>query len=96
MTAPKLDDHQMPAGSNAYVDYSIPLEKDMKYKFEMVKQFVKAAEGKVLSFPNTSNHTRPFIIMVTDKGVRTQLLVHVATAEEMDELQEKANSLFKS
>lgn len=95
MKSPNLDDHMMPAGSNAYIDYIIPQEKDMEYRVEMVKQFVKAAEGKVLSFPNTNNHNRPFIIMVTEEGVRTQLLVYVDTAEEMDELQEKANTLFK-
>ena len=95
MKAPNLDDHLMPLGSDAYIDYSIPLVKDMEYKVEMVKQFVKAARGKVLSFPNTDTHTRPFIILVIDKGVRTQLIVNVATAEEMDELQERANALFK-
>lgn len=96
MKKPQLDDYLLPAGSQNHVDYYVREEESIELKEELISQFfaiIKAA-GSTVAFPNSSSHLNPFIMMVTEKGVKTQLVIQAGDAEEMDRLLAKANSLF--
>ncbi|MBJ6110010.1 hypothetical protein JAO73_13390 [Hymenobacter sp. BT523] len=109
MLIPKLAEYLAPAGSHKIIDYMIPKIKEMKSKLEIVSQFVDACiankERLELNFPNSKNsglnlkdsdsYPYPFLIAVTGDGVTTNLNIPVDSQEQMDALQERANSRFK-